>query len=220
MSHGETVVNSVQEMLQERDTILDELRVNLLRAQQRMKVAADRKRREVEFAVGDMVYLKLQPYRQRSLARRPFEKLAAKFYGSFPVLQRVGIVAYKLDLPQGSKLHPVFHVSQLKKALGTQPAFPTIPQTLNTDLETIVQPEQLLAVRYTGVVKASPLEVLVKWKGLPEFEATWEEADMINSRFPTFHLEDKVIVWEAGNVMHAGQRSKAVKVFTRRKKRN
>ncbi|WOH15217.1 hypothetical protein DCAR_0934754 [Daucus carota subsp. sativus] len=217
--HGVTVVHSVEEILQERDAIVDELRVNLLRAQQRMKLAADTKRRDEEFEVGDWVYLKLQPYRQKSLARRPFEKLAAKFYGPFQVLSRIGKVAYKLDLPAESKLHPVFHVSQLKKALGTQPSHPTIPAQLNSELEMNVFPEQVLAVRTKGAPGTGHLEVLLKWNELPEFEATWEEAEMINRRFPDFHLEDKVSRWEAGNVTNTGQQSKVVKVFTRQKKK-
>lgn len=63
VSHGQTTVGSLEEALLERDLMLDELRLNLLRAQQRMKDWADRKRRDEEFNVGDMVYLKLQPYR-------------------------------------------------------------------------------------------------------------------------------------------------------------
>lgn len=65
---GSTLVNSLEEQLLERDATLDDLKANLLRAQQRMKSIEDSKRREVEYQVGDHVYLKLQPYRQKSLA--------------------------------------------------------------------------------------------------------------------------------------------------------
>lgn len=80
---GSTVVGSLDDMLSERDAILDELQFNLVQAQNRMKQAADAHRRDETFEVGDYVYLKLQPYRQQSLARRPFDKLAARFYGPF-----------------------------------------------------------------------------------------------------------------------------------------
>lgn len=165
-----------------------------------------------------MVYLKLQPYRQRSLARKPFEKLAAKFYGPYEILQPVGKVAYRLKLPPASKLHPVFHVSQLRRAVGTLPVPPTIPEQLNSDMEMIVQPEQLLAVRRVGTEQSGQLEALLKWKDLPEFEATWEDVEAINARFPEFHLEGKVLVWGQGNVMHYTQ-PKTLKTFTRRKKK-
>lgn len=73
VSHGQTAVGSLEAQLQERDAILDDLRVNLLRAQQKMRQGADSKRRELQLEVGELVYLKLQPYRQGSLAKRPCE---------------------------------------------------------------------------------------------------------------------------------------------------
>ena len=63
-----------------------------------MKQQADKHRTEREFAVGDKVFLKLQPYIQVSVARRPHQKLAFHYYGPYTILQRVGTVAYKLDL--------------------------------------------------------------------------------------------------------------------------
>lgn len=65
-------------ILQERNLMLDKTRMNLYRSQQQMRELDDRKRRELSFEEGDMVYLKLQPYRQKSLAKRPFEKLIAR----------------------------------------------------------------------------------------------------------------------------------------------
>jgi hypothetical protein len=64
--------------------------------------------------------LKLQPYIQTSLAPRSNQKLSFQFFGPFSVLQRVGKVAYMIDLPPTSSTHPVFHASHLKKAVGAQ----------------------------------------------------------------------------------------------------
>lgn len=60
---------SLEEQLLERDAVLDELKFNLTRTQQRIRMYADQHRREMEYNIGDLVYVKLQPYRQHSLAR-------------------------------------------------------------------------------------------------------------------------------------------------------
>lgn len=76
-----------------------------------MKSYEDSKRHHLEFKVGESVYLKLLPYRQASLPKRPNEKLLPHFYGPFLILQKIGQVAYKLDLPASSKIHNVFHIT-------------------------------------------------------------------------------------------------------------
>ncbi|KAK9211844.1 hypothetical protein WN943_001222 [Citrus x changshan-huyou] len=159
---GAASVSLVEQLMEDRDAILDDLRMQLLCAQQRMKLQADQKRHHVEFNAGDLVFLKLRPYRQRSLAQRKFEKLAACYYGPFKVLQRIG------------KLTP--------------------------ELELMVEPEKLLGVRPKVNGQSGEVEVLLKWKSLPEFEATWEDFHLIQQQFPNFHLEDKVKVWADGNV--------------------
>ena len=173
--------------------------MHLLRAQQKMKTQADRKRHPEEFAVGDHVFLKLRPYRQQSLARRRSEKLAPRYYGPFPITARVGKVAYKLDLPASTSIHPVFHVSQLKRARGFSLSSSQLPSQLSEDLQLLVEPESVLGVRPKPTGSAGDLEVLLKWKSLPEFEATWEDFQLVQNQFPAFHLEDKVKVWAAGN---------------------
>lgn len=105
----------VQDDFQARQHILSIVRDNLQHAQNRMKFQVDKHRSEREFAIGDWVYLKLQPYGQTSLALRKSLELAAKYYGPFQVIQMIGAVAYKLQLRSFANIYPVFHVSLLKK---------------------------------------------------------------------------------------------------------
>ena len=204
INRGDTAVDSLEELLLERNAMLDELRFQLVKAQQVMKSRADGKRRDEAFAVDDWVYLKLQPYRQKSLARRPFDKLAARYYGPFRITQKIGQVAYRLQLPDSATIHPVFHVSQLKRTVMNTPVSPSIPPQLTPELELVVEPEDVLEVRHVKVGNSSRQEALIKWKTLPDFEATWEDVVTLANVFPSFHLEDKVTFW-GGEYCNAGQ---------------
>lgn len=94
---GLTKVQAVDDHLKDRHRILNLLKDNLVQAQSRMKKNADLKRIDKEFSVGDWVYLRLQPYRQTSLALLRAIKLGPRFYGPYQILERVGTVAYRLD---------------------------------------------------------------------------------------------------------------------------
>jgi hypothetical protein len=182
-------VQGVDQLLVERDEVLGELKDQLCKAQNSMKQWADKKRRDVVFDVGDMVYVKAQPYRFKSLANRPNEKLGPRFYGPFSVVERIGQVAYKLNLPTNAKIHLVFHVSQLKKAVGAGHMVQPLPQCLNEEWELQVQPKEVLAVQK---LLNGTEQVLIRWEGLPEAEDTWEEVAVMIHVFPDFNLEDKV----------------------------
>ena len=88
---------------------------HLLTAQSRMKSNIDRRRRPLEFEVGDHVFLSVMP--KRGVVRFGMRgKLALRYIGSFEVLEKVGTIAYQLALPSSlSGVHKVFHVSMLRK---------------------------------------------------------------------------------------------------------
>ncbi|KAL6340300.1 hypothetical protein AAG906_040737 [Vitis piasezkii] len=159
---GTSRVQAVDEYLCDRDAIL-----------------LDQHRREVSFLVGDYVYLKLQPYRQTSVAFRASMKLAPRFFGPYKVIEKVGPMAYKLALPPGSQIHDVFHVSLLRKHLG--PVSPTSTQLpLTSDISTIFpQPEVVLDRR-----------VIHKGKYCPKSEILENEWRFTKS-YPDFILVDK-----------------------------
>ena len=94
--HSHSLVESLEQLLQERDAMLNEIQFNLVKGQQAMKYYANSRHRDVSFKEGDLVFLKIQPYRQKYLAKRSNEKLPLRFYGPYTILQRIGQVAYKL----------------------------------------------------------------------------------------------------------------------------
>ena len=110
-----------------------------------------------------MVYLRLQPYAQSSVVNRPCPKLVMKYFGPFKILSKIGQAAYRLELPRGSLVHPVFHVSQLKEHVPDQtPVFTTLPAPLDlSDPE--IQPEEILDRRLVKKGNATHLQVLIKW---------------------------------------------------------
>lgn len=124
---GETRVEAVQRELQERDEALRQLREKLLKAHSRMKAHADANRVEKYFEIGEWVFVKLKAHRQQFVVSRVHAKLAAQYFGPYPVIERIGVVAYKLKLPEGSKIHPVFHVSLLKKVVGNYQGEDNLP---------------------------------------------------------------------------------------------
>ena len=127
---GESKVAVVARSLQEREHMLMFLKFHLMRAQHRMKQFADQHRTERHFAIGDYVFVKLQPYKQHSVVLRSNPKIAPKYYGPYKIIDKCGEVAYKLQLPSTSQIHPVFHVSQLKILIGNVPSTTHLPSTM------------------------------------------------------------------------------------------
>ncbi|KAK7281730.1 hypothetical protein RIF29_09972 [Crotalaria pallida] len=190
---GETLVEAVAQDLMDRDEILKQLKFHLSRAQDHMTKFADRKRRPSLIQPGDWVYLKIRPHRQGSMPTRLHPKLAARYYGPYLVLKQVGAVAFKLQLPECARIHPVFHVSQLKRAVGGHVVEPELPKELEVDAA-LYQPESVLASRTITQHGEQIEQVLIKWQSKPAEEATWEDILLIKSQFPEFNLEDKVDV--------------------------
>lgn len=181
---GESKVAVVAQCLQDRENMLLLLRFHLLRAQHRMTQNANLHRTERSFEIGDVVFVKLQPYRQQSVVMRSNQKLAPKFYGPYKILDKCGSVAYRLDLPSSSKIHPVFHVSQLKESVG--------PVSVSTELpsvhyDTLVkEPERILERKMVNRQGRAVTMVLIKWTNQSVEEATWEYLFEIQRKFPAF----------------------------------
>lgn len=162
-------VPDLQSWMVDRAVMTDLIQQHLQRAKDQMKKQADKGRSERSFAVGNMVYHKLHPYVQSSLVRRSRNKLYFYFFGPFKAIEKLGSVAYKLELPPGVAIHPVFHVSTLKLSPGSQ----WVSAALPTDLLPFQVPVRVLHRRRSS--GDWPMEQgLVQWSQLPPELATWE----------------------------------------------
>jgi len=182
---------AVDTQLQDCNVIINLLKENLNKAQNQMKLQADKNITEQVFQEGNWVYLRLQPYRRKSVASRKNLKLSPRFLGPFQVLQKIGSFAYKLDLPATARLHPVFHVSFLKKKLRQHTiSIPTFPP-VDVNGEIHPEPESILDKRVIPNRGRPLTELLVRWKGAAAEEDTWENAWKLQAQYP--HLVGKVL---------------------------
>jgi hypothetical protein len=163
---------SVDEFLERMRTLTKIARKELERAQNRQKSLADKKRSERSFSVGDRVFLSAENVDSDISRKRPSQKLKDKFLGPFSVVERVGQLAYRLKLPTRMRIHPVFHVSKLEPAkddpFGRKP-LPPPPAAVEGEVIEYEVDEILDHRRRRG-----KLQFLVRWKGYPVDDSTWE----------------------------------------------
>jgi hypothetical protein len=149
---------------------------HLLKAQQRQAHHADRHRREVIFKVGDEVLLSTAHLKMIGNGDRA-AKFAYKYIGPFKIKRVVNNNAYELELPPQLEIHPVLNISRLKAYHDGRLAFPLRtrvdsrppPAVTSTDGDEY-EVESILAKRGSG----ARTEYLVRWRGWPTWEATWE----------------------------------------------
>jgi hypothetical protein len=146
--------------------------------------------------VHDWVWLRLLNRSVASLDITGREKLGPRFYGPFKIIEWVGDVTYKLELPVGAKLHSVFHVGLLKPYHGTTPnGSGVLPPTQHG--RAIPQ----LAEVITGCLARGVHELLVRWTGQAVADATWVELGTFKRDFPSFQLEDELVLQGGRDVM-------------------
>ena len=171
--------------------IRDRLKV----AQSRQKSYADSKRKETVHEVGDRVYLRVSPL--RGVKRFGVKgKLAPRFVGPYNILERMGEVAYKLELLEGlSGVHDVFHISQLKKChaemdeISLRDMVPLEAIQLDSDLTYEEKPVKIL--EYASRVTRNKVIKFwkVQWSHHTEEEATWEREEDLRRDHPNLFAD-------------------------------
>ncbi|GJW21053.1 putative reverse transcriptase domain-containing protein [Tanacetum coccineum] len=154
-------------------------------ARDRQKSYADKRRRPLEFEVGDKVMLKVAPWKGvMRFGKRG--KLNPRYIGPFRIIERIGPVAYRLELPQElSRVHNVFHVCNLKKCLSDDTlVIPLEEIQLDDKLNFVEEPVEIMD-REVKQLKRSRIPIVkVRWNARRGPEYTWEREDQFKSKYP------------------------------------
>ena len=175
------------DMIRETSEMVDLIRKRMKASQDRQKSYADRRRVDLEFSVGDLVFVKISPLK-RVVRFGKAGKLTPRFVGPFRVLERIGPLAYRVDLPDKmAGVHNVFHVSHLRKCVHDEGV--VIQPNLLEDVD--VQPELARRKGLIRIVDHSTRQlknktvklVRVQWSER-EGDSTWESEDRIRASHP------------------------------------
>lgn len=168
VSDGNAAVEDI--ILSLRDTLVT-VNNNLVKAQEYQKKYADKHRRHDTFQLNDRVLLDCSDITFTIGTK----KLLDKYLGPYSITQVISDVAYKLDLPIRFRIHPVFHISKLKRYVETN-KFPDRKQVdrpapvMKLDGKDAWYVERIINKR----IRNKQVQYLVKWENYPEWESTWE----------------------------------------------
>ncbi|KAK1427857.1 hypothetical protein QVD17_16555 [Tagetes erecta] len=178
------------DLVHETTEAIVQIRSRMAAARDRQKSYADKRRKPLEFSVGDRVLLKVSPWKGViRFGKRG--KLNPRYIGSFKITKRVGPVAYELDLPDElSGVHNVFHVSNLKKCLADESlAVPLEELQVDEKLCFVEEPVEIMD-REVKTLKHSKIPIVrVRWNSKRGPEHTWEREDQMMKKYP--HLFKK-----------------------------
>ncbi|XP_077251911.1 uncharacterized protein LOC143891157 [Tasmannia lanceolata] len=176
----------VQQAIDKIRVIREHLRI----AQSRQKSYTDVGRRELEFQVVDKVLLKVS--HTRGVMRFGIHgKLSPRYIGPFEILEKVGVVAYRLASPPSlASVHNVFHVSMLQKYVSDpNHIIEPPPVQLRADLSYEERPIRIVDRKNQVLRRRTIPYVKIQWKNHSECEATWELEEKMKTKYP-FLFED------------------------------
>ena len=173
------------DLVRETTEKIAQIKERLKVARDRQKSYADVRRKPLEFQVGDRVMLKVSPWKGViRFGKRG--KLNPRYVGPFKILERIGPVAYKLELPpELSRVHPTFHVSNLKKCLTDETAvIPLDEIEIDEQLHFVEEPVEIMDREVKRLKKSRIPLVKVRWNSKRGPEYTWEREDEFKRKYP------------------------------------
>ncbi|GKF68460.1 hypothetical protein Tco_0198139, partial [Tanacetum coccineum] len=172
------------ELVQETTEKISQIKNRFKAARDRQKSYANKRRKPLEFSVGDYVLLKVSQWKGVVRFRKK-GKLAPRFFGPFENIEKVGLVAYRLDLPEElNGVHDTFHVLNYKKCL----ADPTLKVPLDeiqvdVKLNFMEKPVEILEIEFKKLKRSRISIVMVQWNSKRGPEFTWEREDQMKLKY-------------------------------------
>ncbi|KAD4180327.1 hypothetical protein E3N88_28918 [Mikania micrantha] len=173
------------ELVHETTEKIVQIRNRLAAARNRQKSYADKRRKPLEFQVGDKVLLKVSPWKG-VICFGKRGKLNPRYIGPFEILKRIGPVAYQLNLPAKlDGVHNVFHITNLKKCLSDEiHVVPLDVIQVDEQLRFMEEPVEIMD-REVKQLKQSKIPILkVRWNSKHGPEFTWEREDQMMRKYP------------------------------------
>ncbi|GJY67582.1 putative reverse transcriptase domain-containing protein, partial [Tanacetum coccineum] len=173
------------ELIRDTTEKIVQIKNRLLTARSRQKSYADKRLKSLEFEVGDMVLLKVSPWKG-AVHFGKHGKLSPRYIGPFKILARVGPVAYTLELPEELKgIHSTFNVSNLKKCLAEGDIVVLIDEIQLDDKLHMIEEAVEVVDREVKRLKQSRIPIVkVRWNSQRGPEFTWEREDQIRKKYP------------------------------------
>ncbi|GJW43256.1 putative reverse transcriptase domain-containing protein [Tanacetum coccineum] len=193
------------DLIQETTEKIIQIKQRMQAARDRQKSYADLKRKPMEFQVGDRVMLKVSPWKGVvRFGKRG--KLNPRYVGPFKVLEKVGSVAYKLELPQElSRVHNTFHVSNLKKCYSDEPlAIPLEGLHIDDKLQFVEEPVEIMEREIKRLKQSRIPLIKVRWNSRRGPEFTWEREDSFKKKYPHLFTHYNILSFEDKALLMGG----------------
>ncbi|GJZ69021.1 putative reverse transcriptase domain-containing protein [Tanacetum coccineum] len=167
-----------------------EIKQRIQAARDRQKSYANLKCKPIKFQVRDRVMLKVSPWKG-VVHFGKWGKLNPRYVGPFKVLEKVGSVAYKLELPpELSRVHHKFHVSKLKKCYADEPlAVPLDGLHIDDKLHFVKEPVEIIDREVKRLKQSHILIIQVRWNSRRGPEFTWEREDQFQKKYPHLFIK-------------------------------
>ncbi|GJR56525.1 putative reverse transcriptase domain-containing protein [Tanacetum coccineum] len=178
------------EIMQETTEKIFQIKERLKTKRSHQKTYADKRRKPLEFEIGDRVLLKVSPW--KGVVRFGKKgKLAPRYVGPFEIVECVGPVAYRLKLPQElSCVHDTFHVSNLKKCLAEPDVqVPLDEIEIDENLRFVEEPIEIVERDVKKLKRRRIPLVKVRWNSRQGAEYTWEHEDQFRKKYPHLFSE-------------------------------